>query len=124
MSADVSFFFLTCKIIKSMGPVAIVEESLNSFQQGLGSPVLHTFTLEIKNEAAQVKHRTSCMPGPRRLNTTVQGRSRRECARGIKVRTPTLRKSVLPSYPPSTPFLSDSLLIKSLGCSTRFHFVI
>lgn len=53
-------FFYTYEIIKSM---AIVERSLNYFQQGLGSPVLHTFNLEIKNEAAQVKHRTSCRPG-------------------------------------------------------------
>lgn len=35
--------FYTYEIIKSMGPVAIVEKSLNYFQQGLGSPVLHRF---------------------------------------------------------------------------------
>lgn len=34
--------------------MAVAEKSLNSFQHGLGSPVLHTFNLEIKNEAAQV----------------------------------------------------------------------
>lgn len=117
------FFSLYLRNNKINGPCGHSWEE--SFRQGLGSPLLHTFNADIKNEAAQVKHRTSCMPGPRRLNTTVQGRSRRECTRGVKVRTPTLRKSGLPSYPPpSTPFLSDSLLINSLGCSTRFHFVI